>query len=86
MIIFKVAQDYEVLETQNPTKQLAFQCRNLFGTLFVLIFCNGADYALFYAIQDKFTLNLVLILYQTFNNKAETAPFDGAIWDISTKA
>ena len=33
----------------------------LFGTLFALIFCTDADYALFDAIWAKFALNFVPI-------------------------
>ena len=35
---------------------------HLFGTLFVYIFCSGADYALFGAVSDKFGANLALKL------------------------
>ena len=35
----------------------------------------------FGVIWDKFTLNLVLVYHQSLKNYAETAPFNGEIWD-----
>ena len=52
-----------------------------FSHLICIIFCNGADYALFGAMWDKNALNMVLIYRRFFLMDAETAPSNGAIWD-----
>ena len=53
--------------------------------LFAPFFCRGAENALFGAIWDKFSLNLMQFLHghnnQIEKNGPATIPSKGAIWD-----
>ena len=69
---------YLTLEPSSKLNICALKCQHLFGTLFAVIFCSGADYALFFCYLEKFSLNFVLIQHYSQKN-AETP--NGAIWD-----